>query len=92
MEPLDYDFGRKVGTSKENPHMDPEYRQKVESQMKCASVGQSCTRMSIRARIEDRIQRLREEAFRLEHLAREMPHLSPEAEDAFLQMIARENL
>jgi hypothetical protein len=68
-----------------NKAMDRDYAEKL-----CA-VGQP-SRMPIRARIEDRAQRLRDEAFRLDHLARELPHLSPEAEDAFFQMIARGNL
>lgn len=79
------------GEEMENKFMDPEYRAKVEAQMKCGNAGQ-ISRIPLRARIEDRIQRLRDEAFRLEHLARELPHFSPEAEDALMQMIAHGNL
>lgn len=63
--------------------------------VKGLDIGATCgqaRRQGIRERIEDRAQRLRDEAFRLDHLARELPHLSPEAEDAFFQMIARGNL
>jgi hypothetical protein len=82
----------RYGQTKSNPHLDPEYAAKLDEAMKCASVNHASTgRMGIRARIEERAQRLRDEAFRLDHLARELPHLSPEAEDAFFQMIARGN-
>lgn len=48
-------------------------------------------RMSMRELLEAKAKRLREEAFGLEHLARELQNLSPEAGEAFY-LLASENL